>query len=473
MEERLLDSEAKEISDLRGRFLEESKKLWKIALPAMVSRVTLFGTYVITQAFIGHIGRLELAAYAVIQITAIRFAHGILLGMTSAIDTLGGQAFGAKQYHMMGIYLQRSLIINVAAATLVLPAFIFSTPILRLLGEDEDIAKAAGYISLWFIPIVYFLAFHMSIQKYLQAQLKNAIIGWVSTISFLLHVLLSWILVSKLNLGIPGAMWAMIASTWLILIGEVAYVIGGWCPDTWKGFTLAAFSDLFPVLKLSISSGLMLCLELWYNAVLVLMAGYMKNATTEISAFSICLNVTAWDFMLCVGFLAGISVRVANELGRGNAEAAKFSIKVTLTTSISIGFFLSVLCLAFGHQLANLFTTEKEVAETVSSLSILLALSVLLNSIQTIFSGIAVGAGRQGIVAYVNIGCYYVIGVPLGVFLAYEVHLQVKGIWIGMIIGVVMQSLVLGYITWRTDWDEQVQRASHRLTQLFSGNSKD
>lgn len=63
---------------------------------------------------------------------------------------------------------------------------------------------------------------------------------------------------SKLSLGIPGAMIAMIASTWLILIGEFVYVIGGWCPDTWKGFTLAAFSNLFPVLKLSLSSGLML-----------------------------------------------------------------------------------------------------------------------------------------------------------------------------------------------------------------------
>ena len=50
-----------------------------LAFPAIVSRVTLFGTYVVTQAFIGHIGELELAAYALIQIIAIRFAHGILV----------------------------------------------------------------------------------------------------------------------------------------------------------------------------------------------------------------------------------------------------------------------------------------------------------------------------------------------------------------------------------------------------------
>ena len=121
--------------------------------------------------------------------------------MTSAIDTLCGQAFGAKQYHMLGIYLQRSLIINIGTATLILPVFIFSAPIFRLLGQEDEIAEVAGYISLWFIPILYFLAFHNSIQKYLQTQLKNAIIGWVSTFSFLLHVSLIMDLCEQTKIG--------------------------------------------------------------------------------------------------------------------------------------------------------------------------------------------------------------------------------------------------------------------------------
>jgi hypothetical protein len=41
--------------------------------------------------------------------------------MSSATETLCGQAFGAKQYHMMGIYLQRSWIINIVVATILLP----------------------------------------------------------------------------------------------------------------------------------------------------------------------------------------------------------------------------------------------------------------------------------------------------------------------------------------------------------------
>ncbi|XWS42755.1 hypothetical protein CRYUN_Cryun16bG0041500 [Craigia yunnanensis] len=465
MEERLLGSEPKENSSLRRRVWEESKKLWRVGFPSILARVTSFGMFVVTQAFIGHIGEIQLAAYALIQVITVRFANGILLGMSSATETLCGQAFGAKQYHMLGIYLQRSWIINLVSATVLLPIFVFASSIFKLLGEDDDIATDAGYISLWFIAMLYFFVFSLTIQKYLQCQLKNMIVGWISAVSFMLHVFLSWIFVSKLNWGIPGAMSSMIISSWLVVIVEFIYIFGGWCPNTWKGFTFACFLDLFPVVKLSISSGVMLCLELWYYAVLVLMAGYMKNAAVAIDAFSICLNIIAWQLMMFLGFLTAASVRVSNELGRGNAEAAKFSMKVILCTSLCIGVFFWALCLIFGHQIGYLFTSDEEVAKSVADLSVLLSFSVLLNSVQPILSGVAIGSGRQSMVAYVNICSYYVVGVPLGILLGYVGKMEVKGIWIGMIIGVATQTIALGYITSRTDWEEQVNKASERLNK--------
>ncbi|KAJ0014444.1 hypothetical protein Pint_20798 [Pistacia integerrima] len=42
------------------------------------------------------------------------------------------------------------------------------------------------------------------------------------------------------------------------------------------------------------------------------------------------------------------------------------------------------------------------------------------------FKGVAVGAGLQSVVAYVNIGCYYMVGVPIGALLGYVAHLEVK-----------------------------------------------
>ncbi|KAJ0736844.1 hypothetical protein HanLR1_Chr06g0200391 [Helianthus annuus] len=62
----------------------------------------------------------------------------------------------------------------------------------------------------------------------------------------------------------------------------------------------------------------------------------------------------------------------------------------------------------------------------------------------------------QGSVAIVNLICFYVIGIPIGALLGYLTDLQVKGIWMGMIGGVVTETIALMYMAWTTDWDKQV-----------------
>ncbi|CAA2975088.1 DETOXIFICATION 24-like [Olea europaea subsp. europaea] len=177
--------------------------------------------------------------------------------------------------------------------------------------------------------------------------------------------------------------------------------------------------------------------------------------------------------MICLGFLGAACVRIANELGRGDAKATKFSIKVLITTSIVIGVFFTIICSVFGNKLGYLFTNDVEVAKTVSDLSILLAISVLLNSIYPVLSGVAVGAGLQGTVAIINLCCFYVIGIPIGALLGYVAHLQVEGIWIGMNIGVFTQTLALSYMAWKTDWDVQVKIASERLQKFYLKSSEE
>jgi MATE family multidrug resistance protein len=81
MDERLLGPQPENIITLPRRIWVESKKIWKIAFPAMLARVSQFGMFVVTQAFIGHLGEEDLAAYALIQIITVRFVNGILVSV--------------------------------------------------------------------------------------------------------------------------------------------------------------------------------------------------------------------------------------------------------------------------------------------------------------------------------------------------------------------------------------------------------
>ncbi|XP_057437801.1 protein DETOXIFICATION 21-like [Lotus japonicus] len=464
--------EEEEELSLGKRLWNESKLMWIVAAPAIFTRFSTFGINVISQAFVGHIGSKELAAFALVFTVLIRFANGILLGMASALSTLCGQAYGAKEYGMMGVYLQRSWIVLFLTSLLLLPVFFFTSPILILLGQEESIAQVAGTISLWSIPVMFAFIVSFTCQTFLQSQSKNTIIAFLAVLSLSIHLVLSWLLTIKYEFGIAGAMTSTSLAYWIPNIGQLLFV-AYCCPVTWNGFSFLAFKDLWPVVKLSLSSGIMMCLELWYNTILVLLTGNMKNAEVEIDALSICLNINGWEMMISLGFMAAASVRVANELGKGSAKAAKFSIYVTVLTSFTIGFLLFLFFLFFRERLAYIFSSNEDVAAAVGDLSPLLSVSILLNSVQPVLSGVAVGAGWQSTVAYVNIGCYYIIGIPVGIVLGKVIHWQVKGIWIGMLIGTLIQTIVLTIITYKTDWDEQVNIARARISKWSKVDSTD
>ncbi|XP_059307427.1 protein DETOXIFICATION 27-like isoform X2 [Lycium ferocissimum] len=443
------------------RFCIESKKLWHIVGPAIFSRIASYSMFVITQAFAGHLGDLELAAMSIASNVVLGFDFGLMLGMASALETLCGQAFGAKKYYMLGVYLQRSWIVLFLCSILMMPIFFFATPILKLLGQPEDVAELSGVVVLAFIPLHFCFVFQFPLQRFLQSQLKNNVIAWANFVAFIIHVLISWLIVSKFNLGIIGTTLTLNFSWWLVFSVLFCYTTCGGCPLSWTGFSMEAFSGLWDFFKLSFSSGIMLCLENWYYKVLIVMTGNLENAKIALDALSICMNINSWELMIPFGFFAGTGVRVANELGAGNGKGAKFATAVAVTQSIVIGLFFWILIIFFHNELALIFSTSQPVLEAVHKLAIILAFTVLLNSVQPILSGVAVGSGWQAYVAYINLGCYYVLGVPLGFIMGWGFHYGVMGIWAGMIFGgTAVQTLILAIITIRCDWNKEAEKAT-------------
>lgn len=120
------------------------------------------------------------------------------------------------------------------------------------------------------------------------------------------------------------------------------------------------------------------------------------------------------------------SVRVSNELGAGNAKAAKFSVVIVNIVSFLVAVVEAIVVLALRHVVSYAFTGGETVANAVSDLCPFLAVTLILNGIQPVLSGVAVGCGWQALVAYVNVGCYYVVGVPLGCLLGFKFNLGVK-----------------------------------------------
>ncbi|CAA6666521.1 unnamed protein product [Spirodela intermedia] len=197
-----------------------------------------------TQIFVGHLGNLELSAVAIGLSVISNFSFGFLLGMGSALETLCGQAFGAGQVRMLGIYLQRSWIILIFSCFILCPIY------------RDDIAELAGRFALWITPQMFANAINFPVQKFLQAQRKVTVLAWIGFIGLVAHVITLWVFLFVLDWRLFGAA----------------------CKDAWTGLSSAAFTNLWAFI--------------WHLMVLVVLTGGLQNAEIAVDSISICVRVS-------------------------------------------------------------------------------------------------------------------------------------------------------------------------------------
>ncbi|CAA7393819.1 unnamed protein product [Spirodela intermedia] len=448
---------------LAGKTWKESKNMWFIAAPAIATAIFQFSLGFVTSAFVGHLGAAELAAVSIVQNVVEGFAYGILLGMGSALETLCGQAVGVGQLNMLGIYMQRSWVITGATALLMTPIYVFTSPLLKLLRQSGDISELAGRYSRWVIPQLFAYAMNFPLQKFFQSQSRVWVMTGISGVVLGIHTLLTWVFVTTLGRGLVGAAIAGNISWWLVNLAQMVYLVSGYFPEAWRGFSLSAFRSLYAFVKLSLASAVMLCLELWYYTAVIILVGCLKNPHIQVDAISICMNYQLWALMVALGFNAAVSVRVSNELGAGHPKAAKFSVAVAVSTSAAVGVIFAAVLLITRVHLPRLFTDIPEVERETAKLAYLLAPTILLNSIQPVLSGVAIGAGWQSSVAFINTGCYYLFGLPVGAVLGFKLNLNALGIWSGMLVGCLLQTVILVVIIARTNWQREASLAEDRI----------
>ncbi|KAJ7953560.1 Protein DETOXIFICATION [Quillaja saponaria] len=457
-------------NDFSREFWIESKKLWYLAGPAIFTSICQYSLGAITQLFTGHVGTLALAAVSVENSVIAGFSFGIMVGMGSALETLCGQAFGAGQIDMLGIYMQRSWVILNSTAVILCFLYIYAVQILKFIGQTTEISETAGVFAVWMIPQLFAYAMIFPMAKFLQAQSKMMVMAGIAAVALVLHTFFSWMFMLKLGWGMVGAAVVLNSSWWFIVVAQLVYIFSGTCGRAWTGFSWKAFQDLWGFVRLSVASAVMLCLETWYFMALILFAGYLKNAEVSVDAISICMNILGWTVMVSFGMNAAVSVRVSNELGAAHPRTAKFSLVVAVISSIVIGILLSLVLILSRNEYPSLFSSDTGVTNLVMQLTPLLALCIIINNIQPVLSGVAIGAGWQTAVAYVNVACYYLFGVPVGLIVGYKLNMGVIGIWYGMMSGTVLQTCVILFMVYRTNWNKEASLAEDRIRKWGGEN---
>ncbi|XP_031266524.1 protein DETOXIFICATION 18-like [Pistacia vera] len=164
------------------------------------------------------------------------------------------------------------------------------------------------------------------------------------------------------------------------------------------------------------------------------------------------VNTEAIAYNIVYGLSAAASTRVSNELGAGHINRAKNAMVVTLKLSVILALIID-LALGFGHNIwAGFFSNSSVIIKGFTSLTPFLIISMTLDAMQGILSGVARGCGWQHLAVWGNLGTFYFIGMPIALLLAFKLKLYAKGLWIGLICGLFSQAITLLLITIRQNW---------------------
>ncbi|XP_062107450.1 protein DETOXIFICATION 14-like isoform X2 [Humulus lupulus] len=386
------------------------------------------------------------------------------LGMAGALETLCGQTYGAEEYHKLGDYTWCAIISLTLVCVPISLLWTYMDRLLILFGQDPLISQVAGQYSTCLIPALFGYAVLQSLVRFFQSQ-KLILPMLITSCSVLcLHIPLCWILVFKLELGISGAAFSIGASYWLNVVFLGLYMnYSSACEKTRIKFSKEAFRHIREFISLAIPSALMLCLEYASFELLVFLSGFFPNAKLEASVLSICITTTTSIFYIPYGIGAAASTQVSNRLGAGNAEAVKLAIRVALVLGVAEAVVGSTILFCSRNVLGYAYSNEKEVVDYVTEMVPLLSFSIGVDSLVAVLSGVARGSGWQDIGAYVNLGAYYVVGIPLAALLGFVFKLRGKGLWIGIMTGTTLQAVFFLVITIFTNWQKQAEKAKERI----------
>ncbi|PNY17807.1 MATE efflux family protein 7-like [Trifolium pratense] len=470
MEKGLLEKDIEGGSDsiTWGVFVQEVKDVGFLALPMISVTLSQYFLQIISMMMVGHLGKLALSSTAIaISLCAVS-GFSPLFGMSCALESLCGQAYGAKQYKKFGVQIYTAIISLIIAGVPLSLLWLNLGKILSLLGQDPLISQEAGKFAMCMIPALFAYATLQALVRYFLMQSLILPLVISSSVTLCFHVAFSWLLVFKSGLGCLGAAFSIGTSYWLNVVILGLYMkFSADCEKTRVPISMESFLGIGEFFRYAIPSAGMICLEWWSFELLVFLSGLLPNPQLETSVLSICLSIISTIYTIPEATGSAASARVSNALGAGYPQAARLSVYAAMTLAVSEAILVSSTIFSSRRVLGYLFSNEQDVVDYVTDMVPLISVSVIMDTLHGTLSGIARGCGWQKLGAYVNLGAYYVFGIPIAVILGFWFELRGKGLWIGIAVGAFCQALLLSLITSFTNWEKQAIKARERI---FQGN---
>jgi MATE family multidrug resistance protein len=430
------------------RLLSEIAATLRLALPLVLGQLAAVAMNVVDSVLAGRHGALTLAGVAVgsaLWSVVIMLLLGILMAIPPSVSQLNGAGKRAE----IGPLFRQALWLGLAISLLLLGLTRFSAALLPLLGIAEEVRPGAqaflGAIA-WGAPA---LALHFACRYLSEGVGRTRPTMLFGIAGLILLVPLGWLLMHG-GLGLPGYGAAGLGAATAIILWLQAAGFLWWLRrgrayadlDLFGRFDLPDPRLLGQLLRLGLPLGVAVMMEgLLFVASALLIGGMGAQA---VAAHQIAINIASVLFMVPLGMAMATTVRVGFAAGGRDAEGVRWACRAGFAITLATQLGAATLLLGAGGAIAGLYTGEAAVLAAVAPLLLLAALFQLSDGFQVAAAGALRGLKDTRLPMFITAFAYWVVGMPMGAWLAFGRELGAPGIWGGLVFGLTVAALLLG-----------------------------
>lgn len=432
--------------------------MFRLAWPLSVAEMGWVLMNFVDLAFIGRVGPTAMAAIAIGN--AVFIAFGIIAsGSLLSLDALVSQSYGAGRNDECHRYLWAGLAFCFPAAIVLILIFVFIGPMLGRAGYSEEvISQVTVYLRAlaWGIPP---LMAYFAMRRYLQGLHLVGIIPFALFSANVINAVFDYVFIYG-HFGVPamGARGSGLATSLAryFMFGVLAFYI--LYKSRQRGvriFHYASsaldFARVGEVLRLGLPAAGQIALEVGVFSASTLIAG--RISAHAVASHQIALEMASFTFMVPLGIASATAVRVGHAIGRRDLAAATLSGWTGAVLSLFWMTFTALCFWIIPRPLVSIFTIDPAVTATAVTLLGVAAIFQLFDGLQVVLIGALRGTADTRTAMILNIVCWWIVAMPVSVWLCFNMGLGVVGIWIGLCVGDILIALLLGVA-----WHRRMQR---------------
>ena len=440
---------------------------------------------IVDTLMVGHVGEAALAA-ASLGGTATWLVIITTMGFVGSLDPLTSQAHGAGDAQAVINYLRYG--VRAAVILAIFGSFVMNGAlwVFTLCGQPPAHAAAAAHYchtEAWgILPILLFQTFRLS----LAGTNKFSALVWAIACANAVNVALNKVFIdgafvpSVLGFpafmieahGLHGAAWATVASRWILFTLLVRFArkplaerhaltsvrlalasnpFGRAAREDWRG--------AWEVLRRGWAIGAQMFVEFGAFAGMSLIAGRCGTVHAAGHAIIQCLTDVSYVIPLGVGVMG--SIKVGQNVGAGSTDGARAAARLAMmrgAVGVAVNAFIFMV---FGDKICWWFTNEKTVHDCALAALPVVALYQAADGLRVVGAGCLRGVGRLGAALISDVIGFWVLGVPIGAYLALgPPNMGMHGLWQGFCFGVVAVMTPIVLKAWGVGGAEEKPLAS-------------